>query len=448
MKCLYPIIKNFLDVFVICVIVASLCSCAIDDNIESTESNTELNGNSVENISDNVMNTTTIDEEIKVVDYEANMDIIKGISRVVVENIRNDNDYLVNEDEYYYPRDYIIDEMASEPLSVFIKSIYYADSDANEVLNVDDVLSVINDSFEKEFNKEDVSDSFQTYYVKDNQIIRNDSEWYSTCIGAWNNEEKKYYIECYHNSTLFSKENETCIVGSYHKLNKRAVIEFSEANNELGFEICGVTIFDYINDSKWNPWYLYDIYNDETKFVNINEVNWDEFEYGFFTGDYNIVEEFLPVLEQTSTVRMFSNLNCSQSEEVYIDNIKVGAISIYDLDKNGFNEMIMSVYKGNEWRMMIISHIDDKYYGYIYEKYGCLALTQNGLYYSTDDNEYGKDFDICVLHISENGFSEDCVLTFHNAGEILFGDINFTLDEYMTWTYENMDAMVPFWSVE
>ena len=101
-----------------------------------------------------------------------------------------------------------------EKIKSIIKLIAKDNSCIIDVNNVDDVLSVINDSFEKEFNKEDVSDSFQTYYVKDNQIIRNDSEWYSTCIGAWNDEEKKYYIECYHNSTLFSKENETCIKSS------------------------------------------------------------------------------------------------------------------------------------------------------------------------------------------------------------------------------------------
>jgi len=452
----YHGIKKSVVIFVIWMTICLLCACNDNSRIQPE---TDIEKDYIENVSGNttdsiIANTSlySIESELKIeeADYEANMDIVKGVSQAIINEIYPDQNYIVEEGVYQYSGQDISECLSKRKLSLIISDLYYSSKSGNEILNQDEVIRVVNSAFGTSFTCKDIEDS-KYFYVQGDQLIRDDYDyWKPMYLGEWDSDENKYYIELCQMQMTSSRENEEMVQGYYYPIVERAIVEFSEADNELGFTVVNVEFIYNNPDLISDPWYLYDIYNDETKFIDINEINWGE--YGFFPSEDNKIEGFLPVLEQTSTVQFFTNLNYSQTEELYIEDIKIGAIGVFDLDQNGYNEMIMSVYKDNEWRIMIISHINDKYYGYIFEKYGCLAMAQNGLYYSTDLKGYGKYFEVCKLNISAEGFSEDCILTFSigadYADEIILGDTLITWAEYREWIYENMGAMVPFWNVQ
>ncbi len=453
MKYRYQIIKKAIGVISIGVILVSLCSCVNDGDNKFIESESELIDGSVESISDNSVenifdNSTnaTIDEEIKEVDYEANVDIICGISQAIIETMQIKEDYLVEKGRYSYTKQAIEERFSSKPISHIIPYIYYAGNTGNEVMNKEDVLKVINSAFSTDYIDDDITDSYGNYTIQDNSIVRDDTELYCKYVGMWDSKEKKYYIESYRNDLLFSRENESDIPGNYYRLEKRAIVEFAEADNELGFTVNNVEIFYNYYYEENNPWYLYEYFDDESYFVYINDINWNEYQYGFFPNENGKFNEFLPVLEQSSTVIMFSELNSSEAIEEYLNDIKIRSIGISDIDQNGYNDMILSVYVDDEWKTIIISHIGDKYYGYTYGKYGCLAVDQNGMYFSKKEDIDG--YEICIVHISEEGFSEECVLTYFSGGNVLYGEQSMAWDEYRNWSYETMEPMVAFWDVK
>lgn len=414
-----------------------------ENNITTSESDITA----IENSVDTIIESESDNDELNKVVYEGNEQMIEGIARAVATKMHVKNDYLIDTNKYYYSQNDVEKEMTTASFSSVFPMVYYAGNTDNEVLDSEEVINTLNSVFNTLYTEADVEKKGD-WKLEDGKIIRDDETViYDQYVCKWDEENSTFYIEFYYNYCSWAAENVTGIGGYYYKYNRSAAVKFMPADNDLGFAVESVEILNDFNSMAGNPWDLYD-YRTEDDFVEINNINWNDLLFGNISGEENALADYMPVLDSSENVLLFSELNSSNAKEVKLDDYKVNSIGFGDINSDNIVDMIMSVYANGEWRMMVVSHIDGQYYAYLFNKFAMMDISQSGYYYSAVGNNTDK-YDIKKLDITKDGFSETLVANFNgfNQDAVLEGN-NVPYTDLNTWEYSNMGPMVRFWDVK
>ena len=377
-------------------------------------------------------------------DYQMNADMIKGISRAILDNCN------FGYKEYcYYTKSDVAADLSNGNLSREIFDIYFWNEKMNKTIKINEIISTFESAFGLTYTAEDIinSDEKEDYYKVNNYTVEqiNSSMYGINYSGYWIPEENKYYIESYFNCPAYSEENSTRFPVNYYCYNKCGYVEFEKTDNELGFTVVGVEVNNN-NNNQSNPWNCYD-YHDETDFVSLTDIVWENLFDKMPSPKVQILNDFLPVFNNSSSVRMFDSLNNSSYQDTFLTELDIESIGIGDIDVDGNNEIILSVWD-DEWKILVISYIDGNYYGYLFDKYDFLFVSQNGYYYKAMDETKHTNYLICKIDISELGFFEKIYAESNINDDIyLLNDAEVDYSEIMEFQNNEIDMMIRFWNV-
>ncbi len=267
------------------------------------------------------------------------------------------------------------------------------------------------------------------------------------CIGFMIPEENIYYLESYISEPSYSMENSTRFTVEYYEYDQCAYVHFDVSDDdEISFTEIEISDSDKGNN---NPWYCYD-YHREEDFSNITGVDWEEVTVNMNDLTSIKMDEFMPVLNSTASVRMFDSLNDDNYYETFLSELMVESIGFSDIDSDGNNEMIMSIWDNNTWKILVVSHIGENYYAHIFEEYGFLFLSQEGIYYKAmNEPDPYRDYYGCKIDISENGFYEDIILSFDDTNGIyMINGEESTEGDVREYERNETGVMVRFYNVK
>lgn len=175
---------------------------------------------------------------------------------------------------------------------------------------------------------------------------------------------------------------------------------------------------------------------EELQLDNSSSSDWTNI-FGYLDEEQQIsLERYLPVLEGNETFFCFDWLDEEISFQEYaesvecIENLNITEIAVLDIDGHDGQELIIHTSDGGG-NYLILSEIEDKFYGVNYGERLFMDLQTDGKFYGSGG---AGDRYFYKLNITVDGVDNNCFAELH--GDILTVD-GETITDYEDWLSEN-----------